>query len=52
MSCHECLFFFVVSVPSAPVGRKTLEAAKEKIHELFGELFEDSERTTPSRKSK
>jgi DNA-binding PadR family transcriptional regulator len=37
---------------ATPLGRKALAAAKEKVRELFGELFEDSEKTTPSRRSK
>lgn len=27
---------------ATPAGRKALEAAKEKVRELFGELFEDA----------
>jgi DNA-binding PadR family transcriptional regulator len=37
---------------ATPLGRKALAAAKEKVRELFGELFEDDEKTTSSRRSK
>ncbi len=29
---------------STPVGRKAMKAAKQRVRELFGELFEDEER--------
>lgn len=34
------------------LGRKALEAAKEKVRELFGELFEDTEETSHVRRSR
>lgn len=36
---------------ATPLGRKALEAAKEKVQELFGELFEKAEKTPSSRRS-
>jgi DNA-binding PadR family transcriptional regulator len=37
---------------ATPLGRKALEAAKEKVRELFGELFEDPPQLIPPRQAK
>jgi DNA-binding PadR family transcriptional regulator len=36
---------------ATPLGRKALEAAKEKVRELFGELFEDPPQLIHTRRS-
>lgn len=36
---------------ATPLGRKALEAAKEKVRELFGELFEDPPTLIQTRRS-
>lgn len=37
---------------ATPLGRKALEAAKEKVRELFGELFEDPPQLTHTRRAR
>jgi DNA-binding PadR family transcriptional regulator len=37
---------------ATPLGQKALEAAKEKVRELFGELFEDPPQLIPPRQAK
>ena len=37
---------------ATPLGRRALAAAKEKVRELFGELFEDTEKTHQVRRSR